>query len=424
MFELSEQMQLVQQALRPYCEKELQAKVDPLEEGELPVFDLMKEFDGVFGISSMLLGPIKKTIKRKKEKEAEGIEDRGSLEDLLGGEVGAVMDPMLIFLVAKELSRVSPSFTLSLGASLGLCGQTLLAKGTSDQIERYALPVFSLEKMGCWGLTEPEAGSDAFSLNTIAVPDGDFYILNGSKTFITNAPCADIFVIYARIDRPEVKTDKRMVYPFVVERGTEGLSVSKPMKKMGMKGSPTGEIFLNDVRVSSDQLLGKQEKTGRSQTKESLTSERDELAAMAWGIIERCLDESIKYALERRQFGKRLIEFQLIQEKIAHMYVHLENVKNLVYKQAWAMREGRGNVQDACAAKYYATAAAVEVGMEAIQLMGGYGYMQEQHVEMLTRDAKLLMIGGGTSEIQLLNITKELAREKGLKLSLAGGLQV
>jgi hypothetical protein len=383
----------------------------------------MKDFDSTFGISSMVSSTLKKMVERKRRQEQEGTEEKGSLQEVLTGEFGETMDPLLIFVVAKELCRVSPSFALSLGAHMGLCGQTILSKGTSDQIERYALPIFSFEKLGCWALTEPEAGSDAFSLTTTAVPDGDFYVLNGSKTFITNAPCADVFVVYAKIDREGAKTDKRMIYPFVIERGTEGLSVGKPMHKMGMQGSPTGEIFLNDVRVHRDQLLGKKEKTGRAQAQETLTSEREEAAAMAWGIIERCLEESLKYAVERKQFGMRLIEFQLVQEKIARMYVHLENVKNLAFKQAWAMREGRSNVRDACAAKYYAAAAAVEVGMEAIQLMGGYGYMYEQQVERLTRDAKLLMIGGGTSEIQLLNIAKDLARDKGLNLSLAGGLR-
>ncbi len=422
MFELSEPLQMVQQALRPFCEKELQPKVDALEEGELAVFELMQQFDRAFGISTMLAGAVKSIIKGKRERETAGDDDAGSMRAMMSTEVGEAMDPLLMFVVAKELCRVSPSFALSLGAHMGLCGQTILSKGTSDQIERYGLPVLSFEKLGCWGLTEPEAGSDAFALTTTAVPDGDFYVLNGSKTFITNAPFADIFVVYAKIDREGGKADKRMIYPFVLERDTEGLAVGKPMHKMGMRGSPTGEIFLSDVRVHRDQLLGKKERTGRSQAQETLTSEREEAPAMAWGIIERCLEESLNYAVERKQFGKRLIEFQLVQEKLARMYVHLENVRNLAFKQAWAMSEGRSTLRDACAAKFYASAAAVEVGMEAIQLMGGYGYMREQQVERLTRDAKLLMIGGGTSEIQLLNIAKELARDKDIVLSLAGGL--
>ncbi|OFW59388.1 MAG: hypothetical protein A2W01_08865 [Candidatus Solincola sediminis] len=423
MFELTEPLKMLEQALRPYCEKELSAKVEPLEKGEVAVLDIMRDFDRAFGINAMVSGALHEMIERKCRREREGIEEKGSLQEVLAGEVGEAMDPLLIFIVMKELCRVSPSFALSLGAHIGLCGQTILAKGTSDQIENYALPLFSFEKLGCWALTEPESGSDAFALSTTAVPDGDFYVLNGSKTFITNAPCADIFVVYAKIDREDSKADKRMIHPFVLERDNEGLSVGKPMHKMGMRGSPTGQIFLSDARVHRDQLLGKREKTSRSQAQETLTSEREENAAMAWGIIERCLEESIKYAVERKQFGMRLIEFQLIQEKIARMYVHLENVRNLAFKQAWAMREGRSNILDACAAKFYAAAAAVEVGMEAIQLMGGYGYIEEQQVERLTRDAKLLMIGGGTSEIQLLNIAKELVRDKGLSLSLTGGLR-
>ncbi len=422
MFELSEPLKMIEQALRPFCENDLQPKVDALEAGDIPVFEVMRDFDRAFGISALLQGPVKSIIKRKREREEAGGEEQGSMRDVMASEVGAAMDPMMMFVVAKELCRVSPSFALSLGAHMGLCGQTILSKGTSDQIERYGLPVLTFEKLGCWGLTEPEAGSDAFSLTTTAVPDGDFYVLNGSKTFITNAPFADVFVIYAKIDREGGKGDKSKIYPFVVERETQGLSVGQPMHKMGMRGSPTGEIFLSDVRVHRDQLLGKVEKTGRSQAQETLTSEREEAPAMAWGIIERCLEESLNYAVERKQFGKRLIEFQLIQEKLARMYVHLENVRNLAFKQAWAMSEGRSNLRDACAAKFYASAAAVEVGMEAIQLMGGYGYTQEYQVERLTRDAKLLMIGGGTSEIQLLNIAKELARDKDLVLSLAGGL--
>jgi len=186
----------------------------------------------------------------------------------------------------------------------------------------------------------------------------------------------------------------------VLEKGTPGLSVSKPMNKMGMKGSPTGEIFLDDVRVHQDQLLGKKEKTGREEAKESLSGEREGAPAMAWGIIERCLDECLEYACTRRQFGRYIIEFQLTQERIAKMYMHLENVRNLAFKQAWAIKEGKSREEDYTIAKYYASWAAVEVASEAVQLMGGYGYMQEYHVEMLYRDSKLIGLAGGTQDIQ------------------------
>ena len=329
----------------------------------------------------------------------------------------------MAFVFVKEICRVSPSLALLLTGQLALAANTIVSKGTSDQIERYGLPLFRFEKQGCWGLTEPDAGSDAFALRTTAVPDKDGYVLNGSKTFITNAPDADIFVVWAHIDRGEgSRADKRLIYPFVMERGTPGLSVSRPMKKMGMCGSPTGEIFLEDVRVPADQLLGKQEKTGREEAKESLTGEREGAPAMAWGIIERCFDDSLEYACTRRQFGRYLIEYQLIQEKIARMYMHLENVRNLVFKQAWAVKEGRSREEDFTIAKYYASTAACEAASEAIQLMGGYGYMREYHVERLFRDAKLIGIGGGTQEIQMLNCCKALVQaRKGLRLSLAGG---
>ena len=176
------------------------------------------------------------------------------------------------------------------------------------------------------------------------------------------------------------------------------------------------------MRVHKDQLLGKREKTGREEAKESLSGEREGAPAMAWGIIERCLEDALEYACTRKQFGKYLIEYQLMQEKIAKMYMHLENVRNLAFKQAWAMREKKSREEDYTIAKYYASNAACEVASEAIQLMGGYGYMREYHVEMLFRDAKLIGIGGGTQEIQLLNCCKALVKDrKGLRLSLAGG---
>jgi len=189
-----------------------------------------------------------------------------------------------------------------------------------------------------------------------------------------------------------------------------------------MRGSTTGEVFLDDVRVSRDQLLGKQEKSGREEAKESLSGEREGAPALAWGIIERCLDDCIEYACTRKQFGKYLIEFQLMQEKIARMYMHLENVRNLSFKQAWAMKEKKSKEQDYAIAKYYSSMAAVEVASEAVQIMGGYGYMREYQVEMLLRDAKLVGIAGGTQEIQLLNCCKALIKDrKGWRLSLAGG---
>ena len=426
MFELSEGARMIEDTLRKYLENEVAPKVDAMEDGEILTFDVAKGLFQTLGITEMIKGQIKKLIEKKRKMEQAGGEEGLSMRKELRareGLMGGGGDPMLSFVLVKEISRLSPSMVLVLTGQLALAANTIVSKGTSDQIEQYALPLFTFEKQGCWGLTEPEAGSDAFALKTTAIPDGDYYVINGSKTFITNAPYADIFVVWSHIDRKGAsRGDKRLIYPFVMEKGTPGLSVSKPMHKMGMKGSPTGEIFLDDVRVHRDQLLGKKEKTGREEAKESLSGEREGSPAMAWGIIERCLDDSIEYACTRKQFGKYLIEFQLIQEKIATMYMHLENVRNLAYKQAWAVKEGKSREEDFTIAKYYASMAACEVASEAIQLLGGYGYMREYHLERLYRDAKLIGIGGGTQEIQILNCCKALIKDrKGWRLSLAGG---
>jgi alkylation response protein AidB-like acyl-CoA dehydrogenase len=426
MFELSEGAKMIEQTLRQYMTNEVAPKVEAMENGEISGFEVVKGLFQSLGITEMGKNQMLKLVEKKRKLEAAGDEKLNMKQELRseGGMMGgASADPIIMFVAIKEICRVSPSLALILTGQLGLAANTIVGKGTSDQIEKYAVPLFSFEKMGAWGLTEPEAGSDAFALKTTAKPDGDYYILNGSKTFITNAPYADILVIWAHIDREKgSKADKRLIYPFVVEKGTPGLSVSKPMHKMGMKGSPTGEIFLDDVRVHREQLLGKKEKTGREEAKESLSGEREGAPAMAWGIIERCFDDALEYACTRKQFGKYLIEFQLMQEKIARMYMHLENVRNLAFKQAWAMKEGKSREEDFTIAKYYASSAACEVASEAVQLMGGYGYMQEYHLEMLYRDAKLIGIGGGTQEIQMLNCCKALVKErKGWRLSLAGG---
>ena len=426
MFELSEGAKMIEQTLRQYMTNEVAPKVEAMEKGEISSFEVIKGLFQSLGITEMGKNQMLKLVEKKRKMEAAGDENLNMKKELRaeGGMMGgAQADPIIMFVAIKEICRVSPSLALVLTGQLGLAANTIVGKGTSDQIEKYAVPLFSFEKMGAWGLTEPEAGSDAFALKTTAKPDGDYYILNGSKTFITNAPYADILVIWAHIDREKgTKADKRLIYPFVVEKGTPGLAVSKPMNKMGMRGSPTGEIFLDDVRVHKDQLLGKKEKTGREEAKESLSGEREGAPAMAWGIIERCFDDALEYACTRKQFGKYLIEYQLMQEKIARMYMHLENVRNLAFKQAWAVKEGKSREEDFTIAKYYASWAACEVASEAVQLMGGYGYMQEYHLEMLYRDAKLIGIGGGTQEIQMLNCCKALVKEKkGWRLSLAGG---
>jgi len=257
-------------------------------------------------------------------------------------------------------------------------------------------------------------------------------VLRGSKTFISNAPAADVFLIYARLaeEHPDwseaaapggVVRDKRRIFPIVVERGTAGLETGSPMEKMGMHACPTGEIFLDDVRVPRSHLLGDPERPAREAAEETLATERAAIVAMCLGVIERCLDDAVAYAVERVQFGKPIAAFQLIQQKLARMYLARENVRNLVFKLIWLQKTGGGTEREVSAAKWYATEAACEVALEAMQLMGGAGYMREHAPERMFRDMKLWTVGGGTSEIQQLTIAKDLLRERGVNADLAGG---
>ena len=288
--------------------------------------------------------------------------------------------------------------------------------GTADQIEKYGLPISTMQQIGSWCLTEPNAGSDAFgSMRTTAVPDGSSYVLKGSKTFITNGPGADVFLVYAKIDRGDgTPIEDRPIQPFVLERGDAGMETSKPMRKMGMHSSPTGEVFLADCFVPADRLLGGREKeiVGRDSGKDVFHAERTGIATMCVGIIERCLEVALGYSQERVTWGKRIAEYQLIQDELARMFMHLQNCRNLMFKQLTLTLAGKTmSAAEASATKLYCARAATEVALDAVQVLGGNGYMQEYRVEMLARDAKLLQIGGGTDEIQIINIARHLLAE-------------
>jgi alkylation response protein AidB-like acyl-CoA dehydrogenase len=300
---------------------------------------------------------------------------------------------------------------MSFGASLGLCGGAILARGTAGQRTRFAVPVMTMEKIGAWALTEPGAGSDAFgSMATRGRRVEGGWRLSGSKTFITNAPYADVFVVYARVEDDAGASAGSGVRAFIVERGAAGLATGAPMKKMGMHTSPTGEIFLDDVFVPGDQLLGGEDADNeRAAARSSLKGERFGMTPMCLGIVDRCLDESVRYAKERVQWGQPIATFQLVQEKIAKMYTARTLIHALLMRQLAAERAGVAlPVEEACASKLYCARTATEVAMDAVQLKGGAGYMRDGVVEMLARDAKLLQIGGGTDEIQILRIAREV----------------
>lgn len=429
MFELGEQHKMVAKMVRGWCQANLVPAVPALERGEEQPFELMRKMARTFGLDAMARGALEKRIAKMRAGQAgqaagEAAASAGAgagAGDAAEGEEGGggLDDPLLAFVVVKELSRVSPGFAMGWGVSLGLAGGAIAARGTADQIERWGLPLATVEKIGSWCLTEPGAGSDAFgSMQTTARPvsdsgaDGEVYVLSGSKTFITNGPGADLFVVYARIDRGQPREEQGMG-AFVVERGMPGLSVGPAFKKMGMRDSPTSEIFFDGIRLGREHLLGGIERgrAGRADTKSNLASERSAVPAMAWGIIERCYEQSLAYARERRQFGRPIGEFQAIQLKLADMFIKLKNVENLVFRTAWMQRHKVADPAFTNASKAYAATVAVDVAMTAIQIHGGYGYMEEVGLEKLARDAKLLELGAGTTDINLMAAARaELSR--------------
>lgn len=394
MLDFSEEHKVAQRLIRTWCTERLAPRVPEIEDAAGPPYALMRDLCATFGVADMVRAAFAKA--------------RSTAADPAQARRPTVGDGPLMTILMMELSRVCPGFAMSFGASLGLCGGAIIARGTLTQRERFALPVMTMEKIGAWALTEPGAGSDAFgSMATHAARVDGGWRLSGSKTFITNAPFADVFVVYAR-DRTTTLTPA--VRAFVVERGAVGLVTGAPMKKMGMHASPTGEIFLDDVFVPADQLLGGEDAANeRAAAKTSLKSERFGMTPMCLGIVDRCLDESVRYAKERVQWGQPIAAFQLVQEKIAKMYTARTVIHALLMRQLEAERAGTSlSLEEASASKLYCARTATDVAMEAVQLKGGAGYMRDGIVEMLARDAKLLQIGGGTDEIQILRIARQV----------------
>ena len=403
MFQLDEQSQMVAGVIRQWCTSNLVPKIPALEAGTEMPFDLMKKMAKAFGFDAMLGGAVKKRIAKLRSGDVPPDDAEKTMSQASGS-------PMMMHVVVKELSRVSPGFAMGFGVSIGLVGGALVTKGTADQIEKYGLPISTMQQIGAWCLTEPNAGSDAFgSMRTTAKPDGDGYVLSGSKTFITNGPGADVFLVYAKIDRGEPEAE-RPVATFIVERTMAGVTVGPPFKKMGMRDSPTSEVFFDDVKLGVEHLLGGKEKgkAGRSDTKESLGSERSGVPSMAWGIIERCYDASLAYVRERKQFGRAIGEFQAVQLKITDLFLKLRTVENIVFRLAWMQQNGIKDMPYINASKAMSAQLAVDAALIAIQIHGGYGYMEELGIEKLARDSKLLELGAGTTDINLLAAARQL----------------
>jgi hypothetical protein len=411
LLDFNDEHKLAQSLLRQWCTERLAPRITELEEGTTLPYALMRDLCATFGVGEMVRASLAKS--RAREAAPPGDGDRAAAAS---APAGASTEGPLMAILMMELSRVCPGFALSFGASIGLCGGAIVARGTPAQRERFALPVMTLDKVGAWALTEPGAGSDAFgSMATRARRTDGGWRLSGSKTFITNAPFADVFVVYARLDTAPHGEGATGVRAFIVERATPGLTSGPPMKKMGMHTSPTGEVFLDDVFVPADQLLGGDDAGNeRAAAKASLKGERFGMTPMCLGIVDRCLEESVRFAGERVQWGQPIASFQLVQEKIARMYTARTVLFALLLRQLEADRAGVPlPLEEASACKLQCARTATEVAMEAVQLKGGAGYMRDGVVEMLARDAKLLQIGGGTDEIQILRIAREILARAG-----------
>jgi hypothetical protein len=403
MIEWNEMQLAVRDMVRRFIDAEIKPKLNDIEHGDLPPYDILRKMVATFGLGDMARARFLRDLERDPAAEKK---EKGPSEER-GMQVAMQMIPII------ELCRYSPGLVTAMGVSMGLTSAAILSRGTRRQKEKWALPLLTLEKIGAWAITEPGAGSDAFgSMKSTARRDGDEYVLNGSKTFITNGPYADTIVFICKLDEGN-EAKERKVLSFILDKGTPGLTQSKPLRKMGLHSSPTGELFLEDVRVGKERLIGETEdQPARSGAKETFTQERTGVAAMALGIVEECLKLCLEYAKTRVAFGRPIGEFQLIQLKLAKMEVARMNLQNTVFRQIELAAQGKTlTLAEASACKLYAAGAAVEVTLEAVQLFGGNGYMAEFRVEQLCRDAKVLQIYGGTDEIQISQIARSLLKE-------------
>jgi len=287
-----------------------------------------------------------------------------------------------------------------------LCANHILTFGTEAQKAKYLPKLATGECLGAWGLTEPEAGSDASGTQTTAVRDGDSYVLNGSKTFTTHGTYGDVFVLMAVTDRAK---DNRGISAFIVEKGTPGLRAGKKENKLGCRASDTSEVILDACRIPDGNLLGK-EGEGFVNCLEILDGGRISIAALAVGMAQGAFEAALRYSKQRKQFGQSIAEFQAIQFKLSDMATEIEAARLLTYRAAVLKNQKKRSTKESSMAKLYASEMSVRVANEAIQIHGGYGYVKEYPVEKFYRDAKISTIGEGTSEIQRLVIARQLLR--------------
>ena len=324
---------------------------------------------------------------------------------------GQGCDPLTYAMCVEELSKVCGTTGVIVSAHTSLCCDPIMTYGTEEQKQKYLVPLAKGEKLGAFGLTEPGAGTDAQGQQTKAVLDGDEWVLNGSKIFITNGKEADVYVIFAvtGVVTDKKGRNKKLISAFIVEKGTPGFTFGTKEKKMGIRGSSTYELIFTDCRIPKENLLG-QEGKGFGIAMQTLDGGRIGIAAQALGLAEGALERTVEYVKERKQFGRAIGAFQNTQFQLADMATRVQAAQLLVYRAAMAKATQKVYSVEAAQAKLYAAEVAMEVTTKAVQLHGGYGYIREYDVERMMRDAKITEIYEGTSEVQRMVISGALLK--------------
>ena len=375
----NEQLALVREAARKFAKDFIKPHVMDWDESQHFPVDLFKKM-GAYGFMGILV------------------------PEKFGG---AGLDYQAYVSILDEISQVCGSIGLSVAAHNSLCTNHILSFANEEQKAKYLPLLATAEWIGAWGLTETGSGSDAGGLATTAVLEGDYYIINGSKTFITHAISADVSVVMVRTGE---KGNKRGVSAFIIEKGTPGFSAGQKMNKLGMRASETASLFFDNCRIPKSQLIGK-EGEGFVQALKLLDGGRISIAALSLGIARGAYACALRYAHEREQFGQKIFNFQDVSFKLAHMATQLEASELLIRQAAALKNEDKKVTKESAMAKLYASEVAVELANESVQLHGGYGFTKDYPAEKFFRDAKLCTIGEGTSAIQKIVIAREISKD-------------
>lgn len=376
-FSFSKEQTMIQEMVREFAQKEIRPLAIDLDRKAIFPLELFKKMGklGLLGIP---------------------------FPEKYGGSGG---DTISYAIAVEEIGKVCGGTGLSYAAAISLGAGPIYYFGTEEQKQKYLIPLASGKAIASFGLTEPNAGSDAGGTQTTAVLEGNYYIINGEKCWITNASYAETITVTAVTGKDE--SGKKIISAFIIPAGTKGMTITSPYEKMGVRASDTTQIVLEDVMVPKENLLGDSKK-GFKQFLYTLDGGRISIAALAVGLAQGAFERALAYANERKQFGKPISSFQAIQFKLADIAMEIEIARNMVYKAAWLKDQGKPFTKESAYAKLFATEMAFRACNQAIQIHGGYGYMREYEVERFLRDAKLLEIGEGTSEIQRLVIARQL----------------